>query len=133
MFDALRNIIHIMDIKTVNTILYCKKWNETVDFYKTKLKLQVTASFEWFVEFKLNEASRLSIADEGRTSISSSGGKGHTITMRVDDIGETRSVLEEAGISPAPVKDHPWGARVIYIYDPEGNRLEFWSPNIKSE
>ncbi len=123
----------MMDIKTVNTILYCKRWNETVDFYKTKLKLQVTASFEWFVEFKLNEASRLSIANEKRTSVSSSGGKGLTISMKVDDIEETRSVLEEEGVNPTPVKDHPWGAKVIYIYDPEGNRLEFWSPNIKTD
>ncbi len=116
-----------MDIRTVNTILYCKKWNETVDFYKNKLKLQVTASFEWFVEFKLNEGSRLSIANQERASISSSGGKGLTITMRVDDIEETRSILKETGLNPTSIKDHPWGAKVIYLLDPEGNRLEFWS------
>jgi catechol-2,3-dioxygenase len=118
-----------MQIKTVNTILYCRKWDETVDFYKSKLKLQVTASFDWFVEFKLNEGSRLSIANQERTSISSSGGKGLTIAMRVDDIQETRSILEEAGLHPTAIKDHPWGAKVIYLHDPEGNRLEFWSDN----
>jgi predicted enzyme related to lactoylglutathione lyase len=118
-----------MDIRTVNTILYCKKWDETVDSYKTRLKLQVTTSLEWFVEFKLNETSRLSVANEARTSIGSSDGKGITITMEVDDIKATHSYLKEAGLSPTKIIDHIWGSRVIYIYDPEGNRLEFWSQN----
>ena len=120
-----------MDIKTANTILYCRRWKETVAFYKTQLKLQVTVSREWFVEFKLNETSRLSIADEARTSIESNSGKGITITMEVDDIEATFLFLSEAGPNPTPIKDHIWGARVIHIYDPEGHRLEFWSPKIK--
>lgn len=120
-----------MDIKTANTILYCRKWKETVAFYKEQLRLQVTTAREWFVEFKLNEASRLSIADEARASIDSNGGKGITITMEVDDIETTHLYLTEAGLNPTPIKDHAWGARVIHIYDPEGNRLEFWTPNIE--
>ena len=120
-----------MKIKTTNTILYCRKWEETVIFYKTQLRLQVTTSREWFVEFKLNEASRLSIADEARTSIDSSGGEGITITLEVDDIEMIHLYLNEVGLNPTPIKDHAWGARVIHIYDPEGNRLEFWSPNIE--
>ena len=28
-----------MKIKSTNTILYCKKWEETVEFYRTGLKL----------------------------------------------------------------------------------------------
>ncbi len=121
----------MMDIRTVNTILYCKKWNETVAFYKTYLKLQVITSLEWFTEFKLNETSRLSVANEARTSIDSSDGKGITITMEVDDIESTHSYLQEAGVHPAEIIDHAWGSRVIYLYDPEGNRLEFWSQNKK--
>jgi len=120
-----------MDIRTVNTILYCRRWKETVSFYKTQLRLQETTSREWFVEFKLNEASRLSIADEARTSIDSNSGKGITITMEVDNIETTHLYLNEVGLNPTPIKDHSWGAKVIHIYDPEGNRLEFWSPNIE--
>ncbi len=120
-----------MDIKTVNTILYCNKWNETVAFYKTKLKLPVTVSFEWFVEFRLNEGSRLSIANAERTSISSSNGNGHTITMKVPDIKIIYSELKDAGLNPTEIKKHKWGAEVLYIYDPEGNMLEFWSDKIE--
>ena len=118
-----------MHVRTVNTILYCRKWIETVAFYKVKLKLPIATSLEWFVEFKMNETSRLSIANAARTSIDSSDGKGVTITMEVDDIEMTHSYLKEAGLNPTPVRNHAWGARVIYIYDPEGNRLEFWSQN----
>jgi hypothetical protein len=56
-----------MKIKSTNTILYCNKWEETVEFYRTGLKLPVISSNEWFVEFKLNEMSRVSVADEART------------------------------------------------------------------
>ncbi len=115
-----------MKIKTANIILYCKRWNETVDFYRNRLKLEVTASLDWFVEFKLNDCSRLSIADEERSSIKSSSGKGITVTMRVEDIYETFSFLEKAGVNPTPVKNHAWGAKIIHVYDPEGNRIEFW-------
>ena len=115
-----------MKIKSTNTILYCKKWEETVKFYRTGLKLLVLSSNEWFVEFKLNEMSRISVANEVRTSIKSSGGKGITVSLQVADIDQTRTELIEVGITPTPIKD-VWGAKAIYVHDPEGNRLEFWS------
>ena len=121
----------MINIKTSNTILYCRKWKATVAFYKTQLNLPVTTSCDWFTEFRLNEASRLSIADAARTSIDSIGGKGLTITMEVDDIEAAHVYLIEAGVNPTRIKDHAWGARVIHIYDPEGNRLEFWAPNVE--
>lgn len=119
-----------MHIKTSNTILYCRKWKEAVAFYKNRIGLQVTTSLDWFVEFKLNEASRLSIADESRASIDSNDGKGVTITLEVSDIETTHMYLNEVGLSPPPIKNHPWGAKIIQIHDPEGNRIEFWSINI---
>jgi predicted enzyme related to lactoylglutathione lyase len=119
-----------MDIKTVNTILYCQKWHEAVSFYQTKLKLPITAAFDWFVEFEINETSRLSIANEERTSMTSTRGNGHTITMKVTDIQEIYSELKQAGLNPSAIRAHKWGAKIIYLYDPEGNRLEFWSENV---
>lgn len=119
-----------MNIESTNTILYCKKWGETVAFYRSGLKLRVTSSNDWFVEFKLNEMSRLSVADETRTSIQSSGGNGLTISLQVEDIHQTRTGLLEAGITPTPVRE-VWGAKAFYVHDPEGNRLEFWSGRAK--
>ncbi len=122
-----------MKIETVNIILYCKKWCETIEFYKNKLKFEVTDSYDWFTEFKLNEFACLSVANEERASVKSSRGKGLTITMKVDAIEEIHSFLRQAGLNPGPIKEHPWGAKVIHIYDPEGNRLEFWSNSRPSE
>lgn len=68
-----------MKIKTANTILYCSKWEETVRFYRDHLNLTVIFLTDWFVEFYLSTATRLSIADEKRASIKSCNGKGITV------------------------------------------------------
>lgn len=120
-----------MKIKAANTILYCKKWDETVSFYRDGLKLLVISSNDWFVEFKLNERSRLSVANEARASIKSGDGKGITISLQVDDIEQTQAELMEAGITSTPIKE-VWGSKAIYIHDPEGNRLEFWEGRAKA-
>jgi hypothetical protein len=83
------------------------------------------------VEFKLNEISRLSVANEARTSIDSSGGKGITVSLQVADIEQTQTELIEAGISSTPIRE-VWGTQVIYVHDPEGNKLEFWSGRAKA-
>ena len=120
-----------MKIKSTNTILYCKKWEETVEFYRTGLKLLELSFNEWFVEFKLNEMSRVSVANEIRTSIESSSGKGITVSLQVVDVEQTWTELIEAGITPMPIKD-VWGAKAINVHEPEGNRLEFWSGRAKA-
>jgi catechol 2,3-dioxygenase-like lactoylglutathione lyase family enzyme len=116
-----------MEIRTANTILYCNNWLETVAFYREKLQLEVTVARDWFVEFELNEKSRLSIADASRATLDSCEGRGITLTMAVDDLEKTHAQLQATGLHPPPIRKHSWGAQVVYIHDPEGNRLEFWS------
>ncbi|GAA0417089.1 hypothetical protein GCM10009133_26970 [Cocleimonas flava] len=117
----------MLPIKTSNTILYCEKWRECVEFYKTKLGLSITTENDWFVEFKLTESSRLSVANAEKTSIKSNHGQGITITFEVDDIDETHQNLLDVELSPTAIKNHSWGAKVFYLFDPEGHRLEFWA------
>jgi predicted enzyme related to lactoylglutathione lyase len=121
----------LMHIKSTNIILYCKKWEEMVAFYQGALQLSITTSTEWFVEFKLTRTARLSIADESRTSIKSGSGKGITIGLQVADVMTTRARLKDAGLNPTEVKE-VWGAKAFYIFDPEGNRIEFWSGRARS-
>lgn len=121
-----------MKIKSANTILYCRKWQETVSFYRDGVRLPMLLSNDWFVEFKLNEMSRLSVANEVRASVKSSGGQGITISLQVADLEQTLTELQEAGIQSTPIKK-VWGARAIYVRDPEGNRLEFWEGRAKFE
>jgi hypothetical protein len=90
------------------------------------LKLPVTTSNDWFVEFKLNATARLSVADESRASIKSNHGNGLTIGLQVEDVETMRSQLMDAGLRPTKIKE-VWDAKVIYLHDPEGNRIEFWA------
>lgn len=117
----------IFPLKNTNTILYCKKWQETVDFYKNRLRLPVNFASDWFVEFKLTRTSHLSIADERRASIKSSGGAGITLTLQVEDIKEAWQHLHNSSLTLEPVREHSWGAHVFYFLDPEGHRIEVWS------
>jgi len=117
----------MLPIKTSNTILYCEKWRECVSFYKTKLGLSITTENDWFVEFKLTESSRLSVANADKTSLKSNQGNGITITFEVDDIDANYQNLLDAELNPTPVKNHQWGAKVFYLFDPEGHRIEFWA------
>lgn len=111
---------------TANMILYCKKWEKTVHFYKEELFLPVNFKNDWFVEFNLNHAARLSIADEQKASIKSSEKKGVTIALQVEDIEMVRKTLAKKKLNPTKISDHPWGAKVFYLYDPEGHRIEIW-------
>lgn len=114
--------------KSGNTILYCRQWEETVAFYREGLRLTVAFSNDWFVEFIVSGDARLSVADESRASTKSSGGSGITLSLETDDMDEEWNLLVKGGFSPSPIKNHPWNARVFYIQDPEGHRIEFWQP-----
>ena len=102
-----------------------------VAFYQVGLKLPITVSTEWFVEFKLTRTSRLSVANESHTSIKSSNGKGITVGLQVADIVTAHSQLQEAGLNPTAIREI-WEAKAFYIFDPEGNRIEYWSGHAKS-
>ena len=114
--------------KNANTVLYCRKWQETVDFYKLRLGLQITFESDWFIEFKLTETAHISIADESRTSINSCGGRGMTLALQVESAAETWQYLSNRGLKLDPVREHSWGSHVFYFSDPEGYRIEVWSP-----
>jgi catechol 2,3-dioxygenase-like lactoylglutathione lyase family enzyme len=120
--------MQILHPTTANTILYCREWEATVAFYRDRLGLPVTYAGEWFVEFALTATARLSVADERRASVKSAGGAGITLTFQVADAAAVRTAFESAGLTPGPLKRHAWGATVFYLHDPEGHRLEVWSP-----
>lgn len=113
--------------QSMNTVLYCRKWRETVGFYRDLLGLPISFESDWFVEFKICETGFLSIADERRSRVRSAAGAGVTVTFRVEDADVAHARLGAAGIERSPVHTHPWGARLFRFHDPEGHRLEVWS------
>ncbi|MGD8702344.1 MAG: VOC family protein [Desulfosarcina sp.] len=111
---------------TVNTILYCRHWDDMVRFYRDRLRLPVIFSNEWFMEFRLAHNARLSIADERRSSVKSAAGRGITLTLEVVAIEPVHRQMQDVGLKPTGIREHPWNARVFRLFDPEGNRLEVW-------
>lgn len=110
-----------------NTILYCRRWAETVRFYREQLQFPVAFENEWFVEFQLHDNAFLSVADAARATIDAVGGQGITLAWRVDDVHAARRICVAAGIETTAVRQR-WGAHVFYCHDPEGHRIEFWQP-----
>jgi len=114
-----------MKIHRTNTILYCIRWAATVKFYRDMINLPVLLQKAWFVEFELTDNSCLSVADAARTSVGSAGGAGITLSWQVEDIDSIKDRMRSDGIDVSPITV-TWGARNFFVFDPEGNRIEFW-------
>ncbi len=117
-----------LEIKRTNTILYCRRWDETVAFYRDRLQLEVAFACSWLVEFHLSATAFLSIADQSRTTLSSAGGNGITLSFQTDDLTAVHGRLAGIGVAPTDIRSRVLGADVFYIFDPEGTRIEFWCP-----
>ncbi len=115
----------------VNLILYCAEWESTVRFYRDGLGLPVNMANDWFVEFLLGPGSRLSVADERHASIKSCGSTGLAVALEVADVDAAWERAAEDGLNPTVIRDHPWGARLFFLYDPEGHRIEIWQGGIR--
>jgi len=115
----------LFEITRTNTILYCRKWAETVAFYRDVLQFSVSHQKDWFIEFHIADNIYLSVADEQRASINSASGEGITLSWQVMDIAQAHDNLRAHDISVTEVKQR-WGALVCYFADPEGNRIEIW-------
>jgi catechol 2,3-dioxygenase-like lactoylglutathione lyase family enzyme len=113
-------------LKTANTILYCRNWQDTVCFYRDRMGLPVLFANDWFVEFALTATARLSIADQRHASIKSAGGAGITLALEVEDLRAAHRFAQDAGLTPTPMRKHPWNAEVFYLTDTEGHRIEIW-------
>lgn len=115
----------LLTVQRTNTILYCIHWSATVAFYRDQLRLTITHSTDWFVEFQLGPTSYLSVADSARATIQPANGAGLTLSWQVVDITLIHQRLIDLGITTTPVKKK-WGAQVLYFHDPEGYRIELW-------
>lgn len=112
-----------------NTILYTDRWSELANFYRTGLGLRTSMERDWFVEFELHPGAHISVADAHRASIASGDGAGVTLSWRVEDATAIRNRLAANGIDASPIQNR-WGSPGFFVFDPAGNRIEFWSESI---
>lgn len=114
-----------------NTIIYCDRWADVVDFYRTGLGLRTSMERDWFVELELHPGAHVSIADASRATIVAGDGTGLTLSWRVADLDAERDRLRGNGVDVSSVRSR-WGARAFFVLDPVGNRIEFWSAETSS-
>lgn len=119
-------------VRRTNTILYCRRWAETVQFYRDVLGLTVRHTTDWFVEFQVAGQSFVSIADAARTTIPAAQGAGITLSWQVVDLEGFHRHLSDHGAAPSAITTR-WRARCFYFHDPEGHRLEAWTPGAEKE
>ena len=115
-------------VNRASTILYVRRWKESVAFYRDRIGLEIVFRNDWFVEFRLTPTAFLSIADQARTTMASGNGIGITLSFQIDDLQAAHRAFLEDGLAPTAIRSQVMGANVFYLIDPEGNRIEFWSP-----
>ena len=120
-----------MKILAANTILYCRHWEQSRHFYRDVLQLQISfQKDDWFIEFSVNGAAHLSIADATKCTIAPGDGVGITLSFFVQDLRGAQAVFTEHGITTTEIKAKGWRAPYFYVHDPEGTRIEFWTRNL---
>ncbi len=82
---------------------------------------------DWFVEFELHAGAHLSVADASHTTIAAGNGSGLTLSWRVDDVTAARNGVIAQGIDASPIRRR-WDSDTCFVFDPAGNRIEFWAP-----
>ena len=116
----------MIEVERVNTILYSDVWDEMVRFYRDLMGFEVTLENDWFVEFAAGPHAFVSVADAGRSTVIGGDGAGLTLSWRVADVTAVRSELLGNGVDVGEIGSR-WGSRVVDVFDPGGNRIEFWS------
>ena len=115
-----------LSIQRTNTILYCNRFRATVHFYRDVLGLPASMEKSWFVEFRLHADAFLSVADARHATIAAAGGAGLTISLKVACLDTLRDHLLAENVPVPPVRS-VWGSQSLYLFDPEGNRIEMWA------
>jgi len=116
------------DVTSLHTVLFCRKWHESVVFYRDVLGLPVLEEREGFVEFQVNALSRIGLLRKDRSSRPADRPGQALLSLRVPDVQDAHKQLANRLPDLPAVREHPWGAWVFELTDPEGRRLEFWSP-----
>ena len=99
----------------------CTDYDASVSFYKTLGLRQIVDSPPRYARFETANGATFSIH-----SAAVSDNPGFVIYFEVDDVDEALEAMTAAGyeIIKGPI-ERADGQRAFYVYDPEGNRLEF--------
>lgn len=120
-----------LSVASAHTVLYCERWDECVRFYRDQLGFAVSFTNELFVEVQTSRAGYLGLMDASRTRYPPEAPRGFLLSFRVEDVEKVHADLKHRLAGLPPLIDHAWGARLFETRDPDGRRVEFWSPSPK--
>ena len=124
-----------MVFSTAFPIVYCDDLPRSLRFYRDLLGFRVTFSHPeqgepGFVALQLGEGAELALADvrdpdavplHGKT-VRPASGHGFELCVYADDVDDAVAALRAAGVPVlAEPADQPWGDRMAYVEDPQGN------------
>ena len=118
----------MLPARSLHTVLLCEKWEDCVSFYKDVLEFRVVDERERFVEFQVTAGARIGILRPLHPESPRPSHDRVILSICVEDIEETHAELKARCPDLPAIRKHPWGARVFELRDPEGWRVEFWSP-----
>jgi lactoylglutathione lyase len=120
---------------TAFPIVYCDELPQTLAFYRDRLGFRVTFAHPEegepvFVALQLGEGAELALADVSDPAavhlhgkaVRPASGHGFELCVYADDVDIAVEALRAAGVPVlAEPADQPWGDRMAYVEDPEGN------------
>jgi len=120
--------MNLLSVESFHTALFCREWDACVSFYRDVLGFEVVDTKPGFVEVQVAPGSRIGLIRDRRNNAPDNCDASFILSFRVRDVEKTHGFLSGRCNGVASVRRHPWGARLFELKDPEGRRLEFWTP-----
>ena len=117
-----------LPVESFHTILPCRRWDACVSFYRDVLEFEAVDIRPGFIELEVAPGSWLGLLRRAKCDNPESRDDSVILTFRVGDVDKIHNILSARCEEISQVKSHPWGARLFELRDPEGRRLEFWTP-----
>jgi catechol 2,3-dioxygenase-like lactoylglutathione lyase family enzyme len=126
---------HPMTINYVSAVLFVRDIAASRAFYEGLLGQRVEMDFGPNVSFQggfaLWEITHASQMIFERESVDSArlGGDNLELYFESGDLEAVQVRFEQAGVTFVhPIREHPWGQRVLRVYDPDGHIIEVGEP-----
>lgn len=117
-----------LPVESFHTILPCRRWDACVSFYRDVLGFEAVDIRPGFIEVEVAPGCRIGLLRRTKDDGAESPDASVILTFRVANVDEIYNTLSARCREVSPIKPHPWGARLFDLRDPEGRRLEFWTP-----
>lgn len=115
-------------VESFHTVLYCRNWDACVSFYRDILEFEEADTQPGFVEVRVAPGSRIGLIRRSGDQDAQNRDPAVLLSFRVSDVDTVHAILSARWKEVSGVKPHPWGARLFELRDPDGRRLEFWTP-----